>query len=111
MQPTHLLNLSAVIQRVTRDGELDDFGDQVESVAEVRVRCWVAPKRSGEDTVRADRQSIDQVGWFPAGTDITGSDRVVVRGKVFEVVGPPRDWVHPRSGEVAYVEADLRSVV
>ncbi|HEU4567436.1 MAG TPA: hypothetical protein VFR99_05325 [Marmoricola sp.] len=86
--------------RLTPGGR-DRFGDPV-GTTEDRLTipgCAVAPRQGGEqigDGRYAVTSGIDL--YAPAGADILPSDRVEVRGVVYEVTGEPADWASPYSG-------------
>lgn len=46
--------------------------------------------------------------YLPAGTDVLSTDRVVVRGTVYEVDGVPQDWRSPYSGSRPGLSVTLR---
>ena len=71
----------------------------------------VGPGTGAEDaSQRVSGVVADLTIYAPTGTDITGTDRVEVRGIDYEVVGPTRDWRSPYSGDRPGVVVDLKRV-
>ncbi len=77
---------------------------------ETAVKGWVAQQEGTEVLDGRDAQIRRWICYLPAGTDITGSDRVVWGTVTFEVSGPPNRAWHPSMGE-HHVEAVLLAVV
>lgn len=82
---------------------------------------WTAPDRvdttgylhqeSGlEKTADRDTQSAQAVLYLPAGTDVTGRDRVEVAGHTWGITGPPDRVIPPGSSVEHHVEVSLRYV-
>jgi hypothetical protein len=58
----------------------------------------VAPRLEGEDrTLGRQGVVVGLTLYLPPGSDIAATDRVVVRGDVYEVDGEPGDWRSPHS--------------
>lgn len=74
-------------------------------------RCGVAPYQ-GEELDRQARQGQleDWVLFGPYNMDINVHDRVEVRGRLFSVAGPPRQWRSPLSGRRFGTQVDLKRV-
>lgn len=73
----------------------DAFGDQVGSVAELAVPgCLVAPGGSAEIGEGDGSRQVDTNAtvYAPHGTQVASTDRLRVRGEVYEVVGAPQQW-------------------
>lgn len=72
--------------------------------------CAVAPSSSSEDN--ANRQGVvaGLTVYAPADADIRHTDRVEVRGLVYEVDGTPNDWRSPFSGRRPGLEVALKRV-
>lgn len=89
---------------VVRAGLADDgYGNQVPD--------WSNPTRTPYDgcavgqgsrgsEVTDDRNAVvsDLVVFMPSGADVMATDRLEVRGRAYEVVGEPFDWVNPFTG-------------
>jgi hypothetical protein len=64
--------------------------------------CAVAQGAKGGATEDAtgDRNVVvsDLVVFMPAGADVLATDRLEIRGRVYEVVGEPFDWRSPFTG-------------
>lgn len=92
----------------------DRYHDQVPDWANATrtaTHGWLAQVTSTEETTdRRDAQIAEWILYLPAGTDLTGRDRVQVDGmtETFELVGPP-NRAHRRGGE-HHLEAQLRTV-
>lgn len=92
---------------VLRAGLADDgYGNQVRDWSTpVRIPCaGCAVAQGARDSVTeiltGDRNVIisDLVVFMPPGADVVATDRLEVRGRVYEVVGEPFDWVSPFTG-------------
>ncbi|MFE9955837.1 hypothetical protein [Micromonospora sp. NPDC005299] len=61
--------------------------------------CAVAQGTRGSE-ILADRNAVlsDLVVFMPSGVDVKATDRLEVRGRAYEVVGEPFDWVNPFTG-------------
>ena len=101
---------------VLRPGsDVDRYGDTLVdwstvSAASVLTGCAVAPATSAENN---DGRSavVDVVDVYAAvGADVLPSDRLVIRGLVYEVVGSPEVWRSPFSGWEAGVKITARKV-
>jgi hypothetical protein len=64
--------------------------------------CGVAQGAKGGATedLTGDRDAIisDRIVLMPSGADVVATDRLEVRGRDYEVVGEPFDWVNPFTG-------------
>jgi hypothetical protein len=108
-----LLNLTASVTRVVRDGTEDAFGDPTETTLTATYRCWLAQAGADEATVNQDVQREDFALYLEAGASggIDGTDRVTVGGVEYEVVGPPWSAINPRTGQTTHVVATIRRTV
>jgi hypothetical protein len=73
----------------------DPFGDQVGGLAELDVAgCLVAPGGSAEigEGEGARQVDTDATVYAPPGTAVASTDRMRVRGLVYEVIGVPQQW-------------------
>lgn len=97
---------------VVRAGLVDDgYGNEVPDWANGTSTpyegCAVAQGSRGSE-VLTDRNAVlsDLVVFMPSGADVLPTDRLSVRGRTYEVVGEPFDWVSPftatRFGVVVY---------
>ena len=71
--------------------------------------CLVQPVSSSEEATNRDGVVADARMHAPAGTDVLSSDRLVVDGAEYEVIGEPLRWPSP-TGALAHVEVLLRRV-
>lgn len=86
--------------RVTPGGR-DPYGDPIGDVEEhVDITgCAVAPRQAGEQ-IGAGRIAVTSglTVYVPPGADVLPSDRIEVRGVVYEVEGEPAEWRSPFTG-------------
>lgn len=85
----------------------DDYGNQVRDWSNAASTpyqgCAVAGGARGNgstEDLTGDRDVIvsDLIVFMPPGADVLPTDRLEVRGRAYEVVGEPFDWVSPFSG-------------
>ncbi|MFI7608787.1 hypothetical protein ACIBTV_27255 [Micromonospora sp. NPDC049366] len=80
----------AVIRPPAKDGFGDPLpGTDVETIV---PGCLFAPGPSAENLVAAMQVDSDATVYAPPGTDVLPTDRIRVRGGVYEVAGKPQDW-------------------
>lgn len=104
------LVMTGTLTRVT-DGDPDAYNVPTEETTTATVRCWLTQANAGESTRDANQQSEDVIVYLPAGTVVTGRDRITINGATFEFQGPPWSAVNPLAGgAVAFVQADARRV-
>jgi head-tail adaptor len=64
--------------------------------------CAVAQGAKGGATedLTGDRNVVvsDLIVFMPSGADVRATDRLEVRGRQYEVVGEPFDWINPFTG-------------
>ena len=100
------LVLTGTLVRVT-DGDPDDYNVPTEETTTSTVRCWLTQANASESTRDADQQTENVVIYLPAGTEVTGRDRITINEDTFEFQGPPWAAVNPLAGgAVAFVQAD-----
>lgn len=112
MNPQRLLNVPCTIHTVT-EGTADAYGDPTLSTSDTRTVCWVdrrSSKDNTEDSGAENWLTANSDLYLPAGTDVTGNDRVTVGGDLFEIIGPPYQHVHPLTTTPIYVIAKIRRV-
>jgi hypothetical protein len=89
------------------------YGDDVKdwsSATRTLSKGWVSQRDRSEDTDSREAQVQGFVVYLPAGTDVSGLDRVEWDDFTFDVVGPPnRAWSPKLRGE-HHVELDIRLV-
>lgn len=75
---------------------------------ETEVACSIQPGASREET--GDREIVVAawVGYFPAGTDLVNTDRILWRGSEFTVAGDVGTWVHGTTSH--HLEVPLQKV-
>lgn len=95
---------------VTPGVTVDRYGPTPDwtNAAETTTRAWFSQRSALEDRDHREAQIGDWVGFFPAGTILTGHDRVRWGSITFEVDGPPNPAGTPRGAH--HVEARLRVV-
>lgn len=84
----------------------DPYGAPIPgAVTEHDIRgCVVVPRQESPQVGGSDQQARDTVVtgltvYAPPGTDIATTDRVRIRGRLYEVTGQPGDWgVSPFTG-------------
>lgn len=110
MNPLPLMRIPCTITLRAPDRE-DEFGDEVlADLDSVETTCWLHQTQRSEITVDANTAIETWQLYLPPEADLESIDSVTVQGSVFEVLGPPHRWTHPRSGAVEYVEATIRKV-
>lgn len=90
----------------------DAYGNQVTDWAHatsVSLSARVQQSSAGEDQLDRDSQLAQFVVFLPAGSDVTGSDRLTWAGRTLELVGPPTPVGGYRG--VHHIEARAREVV
>lgn len=73
---------------------LDPFGDPVPgSSTEQQVGgCLFAPGSSEEEGLGTNQVVTDGAVYGPVGMDVKHSDRIRIRGDLYEVIGKPQRW-------------------
>lgn len=73
--------------------------------------CAFDPGGSTEP-VEVGRTSVETspTVYAPTDADITAADRVIVRGRTWQVDGDPAQWVHPMTGWAAGLVVKLKAV-
>lgn len=98
--------------RATTTGT-DDYGNAIEgwdTATETTIPGCAVALRSEPESGGYDSPAV-LVGitvYAPAGTDIRHTDRVRVRGVLYEVDGIPGDWMNPFTGWNPGLEVALR---
>lgn len=110
MQPDRLLNIACTIHTVA-ESTADIYGDPTVTTTDTDTLCWVDRRQPGtEEAGEANWQTDTLDLYLPAGTTLTGDDRVTVNGRLYELVGPPHEHLHPRTGAGVYVAAKIQRV-
>lgn len=110
MMVDQYLVLDGTLTRTT-DGDPDAYNVPTEETTTSTVRCWLTQANASESTRDANQQTENVVIYLPAGTQVTGRDRITIDGATFEFQGPPWSAVNPlHGGAVAFVQADARRV-
>jgi len=105
------LVLEGTLTRTT-DGDPDAYNVPTEETTTSTVLCWLMQANADESTRDANLQSEDVVVYLPAGTEVTGRDRITISGATYELQGPPWHAANPlQGGAVAFVQAAARRVV
>jgi hypothetical protein len=109
------LNQPCTITHVAQNGAEDPYGNPTETTTTTELDgapgCWIVQGKRDDVTLLTNQQSEVFTGYFPAGTQLDGSDRVTVDGATFEVQGPPWRAFNPLAAAVDFVEATLVRVV
>jgi hypothetical protein len=98
---------------IVRGPVKDAFGDlPADGVAErFCTRGAYADAGTSEDvTSRGATVSTTSTLYLPFGTDVVRTDRIEVRGRVWEIDGDPQHWRSPLTGTPATTVVNLRSV-
>lgn len=113
MHPERLLNLPCTIHTVS-ESTVDEYGDPTLSTSDSDAVCWIDRRGNigdGAEKVGSENWQTDTLDlYLPAGTVITGNDSITVNSSRYEVVGPPHEHLHPRTGAGVYVSAVIRRV-
>ncbi|TDC02283.1 hypothetical protein E1091_01150 [Micromonospora fluostatini] len=77
-----------------RPPQRDPFGDPIPGSGGELVLpdCLFAPGPSAEMLNGANQVDVDGTVYAHPGADVTETDRLRIRGEVYEVVGRPRRW-------------------
>lgn len=121
MDPTRLFTLTATITHVEADpSDPDEYGNPGETTTETTTACELQQVQRSENTIDSAAQSEDWVlfldpigedeGGYLVEVELEGSDRVVVSGLAYEVIGPPWPARNPRTGVITHIEARVRQV-
>lgn len=113
MNPERLLNIPCTIHTVS-ESTVDEYGDPTTSTRNRSTVCWIDRRGNHGDGT----EQVGEANWqtdtldlyLPAGTTITGNDRLTVSSLLYEVVGPPHEHLHPRTGDGVYVAARIKRV-
>lgn len=107
MAVAQLLNQSAVIIHRAQTGEEDKYGTPTWTETETEVSCHVQPVSSDEVEDRPAGRFTHR-GFLLPGTLIGHADQLFLEtGQGWEVDGPAREWLNPRTGVVSHLEVDL----
>jgi len=91
------------------------YGDTVRSTTVTThdvTHVAVAPAGQDEDPInRTTGEVADFDLYCSPDADITATDRVVVRGGTFEVIGPPAVWVSPYTGREPGLVVRVKRVI
>ena len=113
MHPERLMNIACTVHTVS-EGAVDEYGDPTTTSRDRSTVCWVDRRGNtgdGAETAGPANWQTDTLDlYLPAGTTITGDDRVTVGSLLYEVLGPPHEHLHPLTGDGVYVSARIRRV-
>lgn len=113
MYPERLMNLPCTILTVA-ESTADIYGDPTTTTTPTTTVCWIDRRGNLGDSsekVGPENWQIDTLDlYLPAGTAVTGNDRVTVNDLSYEVVGPPHEHTHPVTAAGVYVSAVIRRV-
>ena len=111
MSVTSLMTQSVTLERtdtITRDS----IGEgSMATQTSTPISAYIEPRTSDEDENTRGTLIGDWVAYVPPGTDVEGWDRVVYGSRTFDIVGPARPFVNPRSSTDSHIVLDLREVV
>ncbi|PVE94995.1 hypothetical protein [Microbacterium sp. TPD7012] len=102
-----------VLHEVFDPGAVDAHGNETEDwLPGVEVGVYAFDPGSSSEPREAghDRVIVEPTLYFPAETVFDPHDRVTARGKVYEVEGETREWVHPTDSTRRANVATLRRV-
>jgi hypothetical protein len=91
-------------------GQDSDGNDEWSTVETDVAGCAVWPRGSSELVQGRDTVIVGLAILLPAGTAVAASDRLRVRGDLYEVDGQPGSWQSPFSGLSAGVQVALTRV-
>lgn len=92
----------------TRDSHGNDVpGPDVETPVD---HCAVWPTGTSEQIQGQDQVQDHVQVLFPYGTSVLATDRLLVRGDVYQVVGRPPSWKSPFTATTAGVEVQAERV-
>lgn len=107
-----LLTLACTITHVAESGAADEYGNPTDETTTSATVCYLEQTARSEQTAGGDVQREDWLMFLPAGTTVSGSDRVDVAGYgLFELDGPPWPVRNPREGVTHHVECRVRRVI
>jgi hypothetical protein len=84
---------------LTAGTTIDRYGNELQSwstATSVSARGWITQMPGSEQLLNRDAQIAEWSLSVPAGTPITGHERVTWEGITFEVAGPPQRAWTPR---------------
>lgn len=101
------------VTRIRAPIATDRYGNQIRDWARAERatmgRWGVAPRTSTEPREAGRDAVITGLTLYgPPGVDVLPSDRLEVRGHVWEVEGEPQVWISPLTGWAAGVVVDVR---
>ena len=90
----------------------DDYGNDVPGpdTETTYTGCAVWPRVSSEDVQARDQVIYGLYVLFPAGADVLATDRVRVRGQVYQVDGEPGVFHSPLTGTLIGPQVSLTRV-
>lgn len=92
-------------------GGRTSFGGDPTSDVELDIEgCLFAPTGGFEQTGGRDTVTTQPTLYTPPGADIRSTDRVRIRGFVYQVDGEPADWHGAFSSDWAGVAVPLRGI-
>lgn len=107
----HLLVLTGTLTRTTDSDETDPYNMPTEDTTTAEVRCWLTQANASETTANANLQTEGVLVFLPAGTVVSGRDRITIDGATYEFTGPPWSAVNPlMGGAAAFVQVGARRV-
>jgi len=110
VNPSRLLRLTGTLVHLGDEDDRDEYNNIIRAETEATVACWVEQTQRSEDTVDTDQQAETYRLFLPAGTVVSGSDRLTVNGSTYELIGPPWPAVNPRTTVTSHIEATGRKV-
>lgn len=72
--------------------------------------CAVAPRSSSEDLQARDQVIVGLNVWMPSGSDVRATDRMRVRGVLYDIDGEPGLFATPFTGTSGHVQVSLTRV-
>jgi len=104
---SNLLNRPCQIVRRGPSGVDDDYGNELAGETVVSTVCELQQDAATEIGTHEDLSRTRWRCFMPVGTDIDGSDRVVIEAERYEVDGEPWSVRNPRTQQMSHVEVRL----
>lgn len=109
MIPTRLMTRAATLVTVVDSGTEDVYGNPTDEIeTSTSVLCELQQIRRTEEDGTTSWQTGTYNLFLPAGTSVTGFDRIEIDGDSYELEGTPERVRNPRTGQVSHIEATVR---
>jgi len=94
----------------TSDGTADVYGDAVEQSLTIDTTCYYEQKQTSE----VEGGAVEESRWLvilPASVSPKGTDRILIGGLSYALVGDPWPAIRPQTGLVDHVECIARRTI